>query len=433
MSDCCDCNKPTVPDMAKMGGYSADIMPVDSRTEVSDPARMLFWTQVFRNKLSVISGSWSTDLDYEVPGFGEKLICGMTGLHGGQTAAWVTEDPKFGKLGKLYWLSYYYRQDTSKRVYVTVAGDSEDLIRDALATFEKSIPRRKLTDNSRVVLFWTMGDRGTAASIDRKLELPSWKSIRLNYPEAIRGSLDRLITLDPTSIPGRMVLLHGIPGTGKSYAVRAMFREWARWCDSHFITDPENLFGNSKYMLSLVSSAPSEAQEMNDGVYDDDDDDNLPDGEVAKKAAEVVKKDRWQLLVLEDAGEYVSMDARERTGQGLSRMLNILDGILGQGFKTLILITTNEAIEKVHPAITRPGRCLADIEFGAFCGAEADLWRRLHQGKETGKKATVAELYQEITGGIIRSKPDHNPAGFKAPLHAPPEPPVPSPERNGGC
>jgi hypothetical protein len=48
----------------------------------------------------------------------------------------------------------------------------------------------------------------------------------------------------------------------------------------------------------------------------------------------------------------------------LSRLLNLTDGLLGQGRRVLAAITTNEDIRVLHPAATRPGRCLAQIEVG---------------------------------------------------------------------
>ena len=38
----------------------------------------------------------------------------------------------------------------------------------------------------------------------------------------------------------------------------------------------------------------------------------------------------WKLLVLEDAGELLAADAHVRTGQALSRLLNVTDGLVGQ-------------------------------------------------------------------------------------------------------
>lgn len=48
--------------------------------------------------------------------------------------------------------------------------------------------------------------------------------------------------------PGRsrqLVLWQGSPGTGKTTALRALGWEWRAWCEIHYVTDPEDLFGRS--------------------------------------------------------------------------------------------------------------------------------------------------------------------------------------------
>jgi ATP-dependent 26S proteasome regulatory subunit len=73
------------------------------------------------------------------------------------------------------------------------------------------------------------------------------------------------------------------------------------------------------------------------------------------------------LIVAEDSDEFLRLSARREAGAALGRLLNLTDGILGQGSNTLILLTTNELLENLHPALIRPGRCLAQIEFEDIC------------------------------------------------------------------
>src|SRR5262249_22165954 len=70
---------------------------------------------------------------------------------------------------------------------------------------------------------------------------------------------------------------------------------------------------------------------------------------------------RWRLLLLEDCDELIRGEAKRSTGQSLSRLLNLTDGLLGQGRDVLVAITTNEDVARLHPAVVRPGRCLARI------------------------------------------------------------------------
>jgi hypothetical protein len=192
------------------------------------------------------------------------------------------------------------------------------------------------------VAFWMNGRRGSQVR-HREIEAPAFDQIAPNYESATRAALAELMTLHAPE-GGRLILWRGAPGTGKSHALRALARAWSDWCSAHFVMDPEELFGRGgAYMLDLLT-------------WDDDD------------------QDRWRLVALEDAGELIAADARAVTGQSLSRLLNVTDGILGQGTRTLVLITTNEPVGRLHPATRRPGRCLADIEFEPLPAAEANAW-----------------------------------------------------------
>ena len=100
--------------------------------------------------------------------------------------------------------------------------------------------------------------------------------------------------------------------------------------------------------------------------------------------------------------QMMRIDAKKLLGQGLSRLLNISDGILGQGTRTMILITTNEDLAKLNCAVTRPGRCFSEVGFGRLSMEEANLWLR-----STGCRARVdgarslSDLYA-IANGVNR-------------------------------
>ncbi|MEZ5234202.1 MAG: hypothetical protein R2749_16065 [Acidimicrobiales bacterium] len=83
---------------------------------------------------------------------------------------------------------------------------------------------------------------------------------------------------------------------------------------------------------------------------------------------------RWTLLVLEDCDELLRPDAKQASGQALGRLLNLTDGMVGQGLRVLVCLTTNEELWRLHPAVTRPGRCLGQLEVGRFTRTEAAAW-----------------------------------------------------------
>ncbi len=108
----------------------------------------------------------------------------------------------------------------------------------------------------------------------------------------------------------------------------------------------------------------------------------------------------WRLLVLEDTGELLQPDAKAIIGQGLSRFLNVADGLIGQGLRVLVLVTTNEEIRKLHPAVARPGRSAANVRFDPLSQPEAASWlaRRGVDGGAAESATTIAELYARLEG-----------------------------------
>jgi hypothetical protein len=212
--------------------------------------------------------------------------------------------------------------------------------------------------------FWSMGGRGPVRRAVR-IEVRPWPDIRRNYTAGVTTAVEQLMAVTPDAVQGRLLLLHGPPGTGKTTALRALAHGWRRWCDLEYVLDPERLLANPGYLVEASS-----------GVGDDD---------------------RWCLLVLEDCDELIRADAKSGAGQSLARLLNLTDGILGQGLKVLVAITTNEPLARLHPAIVRPGRCLAQVEVGPLTPAEARRW--LGEAVLVAAEGlTLAELYARLEG-----------------------------------
>jgi hypothetical protein len=260
-------------------------------------------------------------------------------------------------------------RQTSEAITVWWSAASEDALLKMVNQIDHLMPR---TEERLPFRLWQWRQhQGYPASVVRSLEPQPWADVRRNYPGRVAEQLDRLMAMTRPD-GGRLIMWHGEPGTGKSRAATTLMREWSAWCDPHVIVDTERLFEMPEYLTEVLTSWPARTRRLDE-------------------------RPPWRLIVAEDADDFLRVDARSRTGGALGRLLNATDGILATGMRAIVLLTTNDEVNRLEPALTRPGRCLSVIGFERFEPEEATAWLGRESPSADGQ-FSLAELFAVSTG-----------------------------------
>jgi Domain of unknown function (DUF5925)/ATPase family associated with various cellular activities (AAA) len=286
-------------------------------------------------------------------------------------------------------------------VFCAVAARQEEAATARVQALRAVLPTPDPSSAHEVsVTFWTYGPHGPQPSW-RSISVPEWDEIQANYSAETHAGLERLMSGFRPAHGGQLVLWHGEAGTGKTFALRALAWQWRHWCDLHYIVDPDSFFGEHADYLMSVLLQPQYAAPM-PMVHDHGGWTSYGHATQVLAFDDEVPQQRergWQLLILEDTGELLTADAKAVIGQGLSRFLNVVDGLIGQGLRVLVLVTTNEAIRTLHPAVARPGRCAANVEFSRLSIDEASEWFRRNEVEgDVTSPMTLAALYARAEG-----------------------------------
>lgn len=225
--------------------------------------------------------------------------------------------------------------------------------------------------------FWMQGPMGTAASRSRWITTHSYKPLQQNYsttlraddPKTLRPGLDSLMAMEegPEGGAGKLVLFHGPPGTGKTRAILSLISEWRDWCASSVVTDADKFFGDATYLNSIIFEAEGMGKQ-------------------------------WLMLVIEDGDEFLNVESKDSKGQSIARLLNLADGIVGQGLNLITLLSTNVDVASLNPAVVRDGRALTNLHFDKLSVEDATAWAVAHdldldEEHEIKEPMALAELY----------------------------------------
>lgn len=171
-----------------------------------------------------------------------------------------------------------------------------------------------------------------------------------------------------------IVLLHGLPGTGKTTYLR-------------------HLIGSLKKKVLFVS--PGVAGNL-----------------MSPEFVDLLVDNPNAVLVIEDA-ENIIMDRKYNSNSSVSNLLNISDGLMSDCLNVQIVCTFNSALSMVDNALMRKGRLIARYEFGKLGIAKATkLAACLGMRQDIDQPMTLAEITNPDEAG--GEKPEMQVIGFRS-------------------
>lgn len=172
-----------------------------------------------------------------------------------------------------------------------------------------------------------------------------------------------------------IVLFHGDPGTGKTTYIKHLTK---------LIDNKEILFvpPSMAEMLSEPSIIPFLMDHKN------------------------------SILIIEDAERVISDRESNGSSAGVSNILNITDGILGDCLNIQIIATFNMKREKIDQALLRKGRLITEYKFGKLSITDTNRLLK-HLGKDhiVNEEMVLADIYN-IDVDVYKTQTDNH-IGFR--------------------
>lgn len=217
-----------------------------------------------------------------------------------------------------------------------------------LSKFEK--PKRK----SDIHLI--KSDMGHLDTEEFELNVPEI-DLELNYGGSFLKIHDLIVKRLNKDKDKGIILLHGDPGTGKTSYIKYLTR---------LIEDKKILF-----------ISPSMAETLSEPSI-------IP----------FLMDHKNSVLIIEDAERVISDRETNGSSSGVSNILNLTDGILGDCLNIQIIATFNMKREKIDAALLRKGRLIAEHKFTNLSVDETNrLLKHLNKDYVSTEEMSLADIY----------------------------------------
>lgn len=202
------------------------------------------------------------------------------------------------------------------------------------------------------------------------LQIPNI-DLKLNYGDEFVKIHDLIIGRLNRNYDKGIILLHGDPGTGKTTYIKYL---------SSLIEEKEILF-----------IPPSMAEALSEPSI-------IP----------FLMDHKNSILIIEDGERVISDRETNGSAAGVSNILNLTDGILGDCLNIQIIATFNMKREKIDQALLRKGRLIAEHKFENLTIDETNrLLKHLNKDYVSKERMSLADIYNvdvEIYRSVTNNK-----------------------------
>ena len=190
-----------------------------------------------------------------------------------------------------------------------------------------------------------------------------------NYSSEVNAQYPLIVKQLSSSSPGgRLLVLEGPPGTGKTHFIRSVISSSANEKTVFILLDYQSAssVSGSELLNTLLNFKSS----------------------IGKKSI---------TFIIEDADHFLHTRDNDNINV-ISSLLNLTDGIIGDALDIRVIASTNISLENIEAALIRPGRLMNRLFFGPLdptqCGSI--FYRLTGQEKQFSSSHMLCEMYEMV-------------------------------------